>query len=153
RDLIVAYRNNAPVRVSDIADVSDGVENIRNLGMFDGVPAVLVQLSKQPGANVIDTADRVRALLPQPPGGLPASIQLAVAIDSTTTIRASVHDVERTLILSTVFVLLVVFLFLRSVRAALVPSVAVPLSLIGTFGVMYLLGYSLDNFSLMALTI
>jgi multidrug efflux pump len=153
RDLIVAYRNNAAVRVSDIADVVDGVENVRNIGMADGVPAVLVQLSKQPGANVIDTVDRVRALLPQMQAALPPSVTLAVVNDSTTTIRASVADVERTLVLATVFVLLVVFFFLRSVRAALVPSAAVPLSLIGTFGVMYLLGYSLDNFSLMALTI
>jgi multidrug efflux pump len=153
RDLIVAYRNDAAVRVADIAEVVDGVENVRNIGMADGVPAVLVQLSKQPGANVIDTVDRVRALLPQMQAALPSSVNLAVVNDSTTTIRASVTDVERTLMLATVFVLLVVFFFLRSVRAAQVPGTAMPLSLIGTFGVMYLLGYSLDNFSLMALTI
>ena len=153
KSLIVAYRNNAAVRLSDIADVSDGVEDVRNLGMADGQGAVLVLLSKQPGANVIDTVDRVKALLPQMQAALPPSVHLGVVNDSTTTIRASVHDVERTLILATLFVLLVVFLFLRSVRAAIVPSIAVPLSLIGTFGVMYLLGYSLDNFSLMALTI
>jgi len=153
KSLIVAYRNDAAVRLSDIADVNDGVENVRNLGLADGKPAVLVILSKQPGANVIDTVDRVRALLPQMQASLPPSVHLEIVNDSTTTIRQSVHDVEITLVLSTIFVLLVVFLFLRSVRAALVPSVAVPLSLIGTFGVMYLLGYSLDNFSLMALTI
>ncbi len=153
KSLVVAYRNNAAVRLSDIADVGDGVENVRNLGLADGKPAVLVILSKQPGANVIDTVDRVRALLPQMQAALPPTVRLEIVNDSTTTIRQSVHDVETTLVLSTVFVLLVVFLFLRSVRAALVPSVAVPLSLIGTFGVMYLLGYSLDNFSLMALTI
>ncbi len=153
KNLIVAYRNSAAVRLSDIGDVSDGVENVRNLGLADGKPAVLVILSKQPGANVIDTVDRVRDLLPQMQAALPPAVHLEIVNDSTTTIRQSVHDVESTLVLSTVFVLLVVFLFLRSVRAALVPSVAVPLSLVGTFGVMYLLGYSLDNFSLMALTI
>ena len=153
RDLVVAYRNDAPVRVSDIAEVVDGVENIRNLGMADGVPAVIVQLSKTPGANVIDAVDRVRALMPELQAALPPSVKLEIMTDSTITIRASVEEVERTLVLATVFVLLVVFLFLRSFRAALVPGVAVSLSLIGTFGAMYLLGYSLDNFSLMALTI
>ncbi len=153
KSLVVAYRNNAAVRLSDIADVSDGVENVRNLGLADGKPAVLVTLSKQPGANVIDTVDRVRALLPQMQAALPPSVRLTIVNDTTTTIRDSVHDVEETLVLSTIFVLLVVFLFLRTVRAALVPSIALPLSLVGTFGVMYLLGYSLDNFSLMALTI
>ena len=153
KNLVVAYRNDAAVRLSDIAQVEDGVENIRNLGLADGVPAVLVMLSKQPGANVIQTADRIYALLPEMRAALPPSVKLDVVNDSTITIRQSVHDVEETLLLSTVFVLLVVFLFLRTVRAALVPAVAVPLSLIGTFGFMYLFGYSLDNFSLMALTI
>jgi multidrug efflux pump len=153
KTLIVAYRNNAAVRLSDVADVSDGVENVRNLGMANEQPAVLVILNKQPGANVIDTVDRVKALVPELQASLPPAVQLAVVNDSTTTIRASVHDVERTLVIATLLVLMVVFFFLRNGRAALVPSVAVPLSLIGTFGVMYLLGYSLDNFSLMALTI
>jgi multidrug efflux pump len=153
KTLIVAYRNNAAVRLSDVADVSDGVENVRNLGMANEQPAVLVILNKQPGANVIDTVDRVKALVPELQASLPPAINLAVVNDSTTTIRASVHDVERTLVIATLLVLMVVFFFLRNGRAALVPSVAVPLSLIGTFGVMYLLGYSLDNFSLMALTI
>ncbi len=153
RTLIVAYRNNAAVRLTDVAVVSDGVENVRNLGLANAVPAVLVILNKQPGANVIDTANRVRALLPELAAALPPSITLTVVNDTTTTIRASVRDVERTLFLSTVLVLVVVFLFLRSARAALVPSIALPLSLVGTFGIMYLLGYTLDNFSLMALTV
>ena len=114
KNLIVAYRNNAAVRLSDIGDVSDGVENVRNLGLADGKPAVLVILSKQPGANVIDTVDRVRDLLPQMQAALPPAVHLEIVNDSTTTIRQSVHDVESTLVLSTVFVLLVVFLFLRS---------------------------------------
>jgi multidrug efflux pump len=153
KSLVVAYRNNAAVRLSDVAAVSDGVENVRNLGTANAVPAVLVILNKQPGANVIDTADRVKALLPQLQAALPQSITLAAVNDTTTTIRSSVKDVERTLFLSTVLVLLVVFLFLRSARAALVPSIALPLSLVGTFAFMYLLGYTLDNFSLMALTV
>ncbi len=153
RNLVIAYRNNAAVRLSDIAQVDDSVENVRNLGLADGKPAVLVILSKQPGANVIETADRVRALLPQMQAALPPTVHLEVVNDSTITIRQSVRNVEETLILATIFVLVVVFLFLRTVRAALVPAVAVPLSLVGTFGAMYLLGYSLDNFSLMALTI
>jgi len=153
KSLVVAYRNGAAVRLSDIAQVQDGVENVRNLGLADGKDAVLAILSKQPGANVIETADRIHELLPQMQAALPPTVHLSIVNDTTTTIRESVRDVEETLVLATIFVLLVVFLFLRSVRAALVPAVAVPLSLIGTFGVMYLLGYSLDNFSLMALTI
>jgi multidrug efflux pump len=151
--LVVAYRDNAPVRLSDVAAVSDGVENVRNLGMANGKPAVLVLLNKQPGANVIDTVDRVRDVLPQIKAAIPPSIDLTVVNDTTTTIRASIHDVERTLFIATLLVLAVVFLFLRNARSAVVPSVALPLSLIGTFGVMYLLGFSLDNFSLMALTV
>ncbi|HVP83399.1 MAG TPA: efflux RND transporter permease subunit [Rhizomicrobium sp.] len=153
QNLVVAYRNGAAVRLSDIAQVVDSVENVRNLGLADGKDAVLAILSKQPGANVIETADRIHELLPQMQAALPPSIHLSIVNDTTTTIRESVDNVEETLVLATIFVLLVVFLFLRTVRAALVPAVAVPLSLIGTFGVMYLLGYSLDNFSLMALTI
>ena len=127
KTLIVAYRNNAAVRLSDVADVSDGVENVRNLGMANEQPAVLVILNKQPGANVIDTVDRVKALVPEMQASLPPAVQLAVVNDSTTTIRASVHDVERTLVIATCLVLMVVFFFLRNGRAALVPSVAVPL--------------------------
>ncbi|HUJ46335.1 MAG TPA: efflux RND transporter permease subunit [Rhizomicrobium sp.] len=153
RNLIIAYRDNAPVRLSDVATVSDGVENIRNLGMANDQDAVLVLLNKQPGANVIQTVDRVQALLPELQAALPRAVNLAVVNDSTTTIRASIRDVERTLLIATVLVLIVVFLFLRNARAALVPSLAVPLSLIGTFGFMYLFGFSLDNFSIMALVV
>ena len=151
--LIVAYRDNAAVRLSDVADVSESVENVRNLGLANGKPAVLVILNKQPGANVIDTADRIKALLPELQAAIPPSIRLSLVNDTTTSIRGSVRDVERTLMISIVLVVLVVLAFLRNGRAALVPSVAVPLSLLGTFGVMYLLGYSLDNLSLMALTV
>jgi multidrug efflux pump len=153
QNLIVAYRNGAAVRVKDIATVSDGVENVRNLGLANGKPAILLIISKQPGANVIETADRVKALIPQLQAAIPPSINLAVVNDTTTTIRVSVRDVERTLLIATLLVFLVVFLFLRNLRAALVPGVAVPLSLLGTFSMMYMLGYSLDNLSLMALTI
>jgi multidrug efflux pump len=151
--LIVAYRNGAPVRVSDVADVADSVEDIRNAGYAAGQPAVLLVLFRQPGANIIDTVDRVNAVLPQLKAAIPQSIDLHLAMDQTVTIRASVHDVEKTLVISVLLVILVVFVFLRDVRTTLIPSVAVPVSLIGTFGVMYLCGYSLDNLSLMALTI
>ena len=153
RNLVVAYRNNAPVRLSNVADVQDSVEDIRNLGLYNGNPAVLVILFRQPGANIIDTVDRVKALIPQLKASIPSSIDLNVVMDRTTTIRASLFDVERTLLISIALVIGVVFLFLRNARAALIPSVAVPVSLIGTFGIMYLLGYSLDNLSLMALII
>jgi multidrug efflux pump len=153
RPLVVAYRNGAAVRLGDVAEVTNDVENIRNLGIANGKPAVLVIVSKQPGANVIDTVDRIKALMPELQASIPQSIHLATVIDTTTSIRASLRDVERTLLVSVIFVVLVVVLFLRHGRAALVPSVAVPLSLVGTFGVMYMLGYSLDNLSLMALTV
>jgi len=153
RPLIVAYRHNAPVRLQDVATVSAGVEDIRNLGLADGKPAILLVLHRQPGANVIDVVDRVRALLPELQASIPASIRIIPTNDRTETIRASLRDVERTLLISIALVVLVVFLMLRDPRAALVPSVAVPLSLIGTFGAMYLLGFSLDNLSLMALTV
>ncbi len=152
-DLIVAYRNGAAVRLADVADVYDGVENVRNLGTFNGQPAVLVQITKQPGANVIQVVDSILNQLPQLRAALPVSINVDVLSDTTTSIRNSVHDVEMTLILSTILVIIVVFLFLRNFKATLVPTVCVPLSLLGTFGVMYLLGYSLDNFSLMALIV
>src|SRR5450755_2288273 len=153
RNLIVAYKNGAPVRLSDVADVQDAVEDIRNIGLANGKPAVLIIISRQPGANIIATVDRVYAALPQLQASISPAIQTSVVLDRTTTVRASVHDIEVTLIISVVLVILVVFAFLRTFRATLIPSVAVPLSLIGTFGVMYLLGYSLDNLSLMALAI
>ena len=153
KTLVIAYRDGAAVRLDDIADVSESVENVRNLGLANGKPAVLVILNKQPGANVIDTADRVKALIPELQAAIPPSIHVTLVNDTTTSIRGSVRDVERTLMISIVLVVLVVLAFLRNGRAALVPSVAVPLSLLGTFGVMYLLGYSLDNLSLMALTV
>jgi multidrug efflux pump len=153
QSLIVAYRNNAAVRLQDVANVTTGVEDIRNLGLADGATAILVVLHRQPGANVIDVVDRVRALIPDLQASIPASIRIIQTNDRTETIRASLRDVERTLSIAVVLVVLVVFLMLRDGRAALVPSVAVPLSLIGTFGVMYLLGFSLDNLSLMALTV
>jgi len=153
RPLVVAYRNSAAVRLQDVASVYDGVEDVRNLGLTNGKPAVLVILYRQPGANMIDTVDRVRAALPDLRAALPPAIRLIVANDRTTSIRTSLGDVERTMMLSIALVILVVFLFLRNGRAALIPSIAVPLSLIGTFGVMYLLNFSLDNLSLMALTV
>jgi multidrug efflux pump len=153
RDLVIAYRNRAPIRLSDVAQVLDSVENVRNLGLSDGKPAVLVILFRQPGANIIDTVDRVMALIPALKASIPTDIQVIVANDRTTTIRASLHDVERTLLVAIALVVLVVFVFLRNGRATLVPAVAVPISLLGTFGAMYLLGYSLDNLSLMALIV
>jgi multidrug efflux pump len=151
--LIVAYRNGAAVRLPDIADVSDSVENLRNQGLANGKPAVLVILYRQPNANIIDTVDRVTAALPQLQASVARGIDITLAMDRTTTIRASLHDVETTLVISICLVVLVVFIFLRNPRATLIPAVAVPVSLIGTFGAMYLMGYSLDNLSLMALTI
>jgi multidrug efflux pump len=153
RPLIIAYRNGAAVRLSDVAKVEDSVENLRNQGLADGKPAVLVILYRQPGANIIATVDRVKAILPQLRASIPRAINVALTMDRTTTIRASLHEVESALLISVILVVLVVFLFLRSPRAILIPSVAVPVSLLGTFGVMYLLGYSLDNISLMALTV
>ncbi len=153
RGLIVAYRNGAAVRLSDVADVQDSVEDLRNAGLSNGRPAILVIIYRQPAANIIETVDRVRATIPQLQASIPAKMNLSVVLDRTTTIRASLRDVEITLMIATALVVLVVFVFLRDVRAMLIPSVAVPVSLIGTFGVMYLCGYSLDNLSLMALTI
>jgi len=151
--LIVAGHSGAPVRLSDIAQVDDSVEDTRNLGLTNGEPSVMLAIFRQPGANMIETVDRINALLPWLRASISPSLHLNVAIDRTTTIRASVHDVEITLIISILLVILVVFAFLRSYWATIIPSIAVPLSLIGTFGVMYLCGYSLDNLSLMALTI
>ena len=151
--LIVAGHVGAPVRLRDIAVVRDAVEDIRNLGLSGGKPAVLLAIFRQPAANMIETVDRITALLPQLRASVSPSLHLNVAVDRTTTIRASVHDVEVALIISIILVIFVVFAFLRNVWATIIPSVAVPLSLIGTFGVMYLCHYSLDNLSLMALTI
>jgi multidrug efflux pump len=153
RRLIVSYNNGAPVRLGDVASVQDSVEDIRNVGLSSGKPAVLIIVSRQPGANIIATVDRVRAALPQLKASISPAIDVSVVLDRTTTVRASVHDIEFTLLISVILVILVVFAFLRTFRATLIPSVAVPLSLIGTFAVMYLLGYSLDNLSLMALAI
>jgi multidrug efflux pump len=153
RPIVVAYRKGAAVRLSDVADVQDSYSNINNAGSFNGKPSVLVVIFRQPGANMIATADRVLAALPFLKASLPASINLAVGLDRTTTVRASVADVERTLIISVILVTLVVFLFLREVRATMIPSVAVPLAIVGTFAIMYLCGFSLNNLSLMALTI
>src|SRR5438067_992353 len=151
--LIVAGHVGAPVRLRDVADVVDSVEDSRNLGLAGGKRAVLLAIFRQPGANMIETVDRVMALLPFLRASISPSLHLTVAVDRTTTIRASVHDVEVALMISIVLVIFVVFAFLRNVWATIIPSVAVPLSLIGTFGVMYLCHYTLDNLSLMALTI
>ena len=153
RPLIVAWRNNAAVRLQDVAEVSDGVEDTHNLGLFNGKPAIVVVVSRQPGANIISTVDLIKKSLPALKASLPQDVDMAVAIDRTTTIRASLQEVERTLMIAVVLVVLVVAFFLRSGRATLVPAVAVTVSLLGTLGVMYLLGFSLDNLSLMALTV
>ena len=154
KKIIVAKNTTGGVvRLQDVADVQDSVEDIRNMGIANGKPAVLMIVFRQPGANIIDAVDRVKALIPQLQGSIPAGIKLDVALDRTTTIRASVTDIQITLLISIVLVVLVVFVFLRNLRATFIPSVAVPLSLIGTFGVMYLLDYSVDNLSLMALAI
>jgi multidrug efflux pump len=153
KDLVVGYHKGAAVKLSDIADVTDSVENIRATGFLNGKPCILLIVFRQPGANIIDTVDRIRDAIPSLKASVPAAIDFTIVLDRTTTIRASVSDVERTLGISIALVILVVFLFLRNVRATLIPSVAVPVSLIGTFGVMYLCKYSIDNLSLMALTI
>ena len=151
--LIVAYRNGAAVHLTDIAEIVDSVQDLRNAGSADGKPAVLLVLNRQPGANIIETVDRVRATLPNLRASIPSAIDLNVVIDRTPTIRASLVEVERTLMISIALVVMVVFLFLRKASATLIPTVAVPVSLLGTFGAMYLAGYSLNNLSLMALTV
>jgi multidrug efflux pump len=153
RNLVIAYRDNAAVRVSDVATITDSVEDLRNQGLFNGKPSVVLIITKQPGANIIDTIDAIKVLMPDLHNSIPAAIDMTIALDRSTTIRASLHDVERTLLISTALVVLVVFLFLRNGRAAIIPTIAVPVSLIGTFGIMYLMGFSLDNLSLMAMTI
>src|SRR5712691_11211281 len=151
--VILAYRQGAAVRLADVADVVDASEDLRNNGVVNGTPAILLIVWRQPGANILATVDRVRALVPQLQADLPPTVRLLTAVDRTMTIRASVHEVQRTLGLSVLLVILVVFVFFRTLRTALIPSVVVPVSLIGTFGAMYLLGYSVNNLSLMALTI
>jgi multidrug efflux pump len=153
RKIIVSGNANGIVRLGDVADVQDSVEDIRNAGLANGKPAVLMIVFRQPGANIVDAVDRVKALIPEFQAAIPAAMHLDVVLDRTITIRASVADIKLTLIISIILVVLVVFVFLRNWRATLIPSVAVPLSLIGTFGVMYLLDYSVDNLSLMALAI
>jgi multidrug efflux pump len=151
--IVVAYRNNAAVHLRDLGDVVDSVQDLRNAGSADGKPSVLLILTRQPGANLIETVDRVRALLPQLRASIPAAIEMKVMLDRSPTIRASLREVERALVIAFGLVIVVVFLFLRNVRAAIIPSVAIPVSLIGTFGIMYLAGFSLDNLSLMSLTV
>jgi len=153
RPLVVAYRNGAPIRLADIADVVDSVQDVRNAGMANGKPAVVIWISGEPGANIIETVDRVRDLLPFLRASLPPAIDLDLMVERTSTIRASLREVERTLVIAVALVVAAVFLFLRSVRATLIPSVAVPVSLVATLGVMYLAGFSLNNLSLMALIV
>ncbi len=153
RNLVVLYRNGAPIRLSELGNVIDSVEDVRNMGLANGKPAVLIMINRQPNANIIDTVDRVRAILPQFQASLPPTITLHVDNDRTNTIRASVADAQRNMMISIGLVIIVVFVFLRNWRATLIPAISVPISLVGTFGVMYLCGYTLDNLSVMALTI
>ncbi|WP_263371716.1 efflux RND transporter permease subunit [Granulicella cerasi] len=153
KDLVVTVKNGSPIRLRDVAEVEDGTESIRSAGYVNGKTAVMIIVFKQPGANIIQTVDKIKSELPAMQLAIPASQHIGIMVDATTTIRASLHDVERTLLLSILLVILVVFVFLRDWRATLIPGIAVPVSLIGTFAAMYLLGYSLDNLSLMALTI
>ncbi len=153
RPLIVGYNNGGAVRLGDVAEVQDSLADVRNLGLINGKPGIILPIFRQPGANIIDTVDRVKAIIPYLQSSISPAIELSVVSDRTTTVRASVKDIERTLLISIFLVIMVVFVFLRTVRATIIPSIAVPLSLVGTFGGMYLLGYSLDNLSLMALAI
>ena len=153
RNLVISYNSGAALRLADVASVEDSVEDLRVSGLVNGSPAVMVIISRQPGANIIDTVDRIRDIIPQMEASMPGGVKLAVVLDRTPPIRGSLHDVEISLLLSGILVVLVVFWFLRNVRATLIPAVAVASSIIGTFAVMYLFGYSLDNLSLMALTI
>src|ERR1700736_4306585 len=153
KSMIIAYRNGSPVRLTDVADVIDGAENNRLAAWANELPAIIVNIQRQPGANVIEVVDRIKQLLPQLQASLPAAVDVAVLTDRTITVRASVQDVQFELFLAVALVVMVIFLFLRSLSATVIPSVAVPLSLIGTFGVMYLAGFSINNLTLMALTI
>ena len=151
--LIVAYKDGAPVRLSDIGKVSEGVEDVRNSGYVNGNPGIFLFIFRQPGANIIETVDKIKALLPELRAVVPPSVNFVVASDRSQTIRASVRNIQFTLMLTVALVVMVIFLFLRNVWATVIPSISVPLSLVGTFGMMYLLGYSVDNLSLMALAI
>jgi len=153
RSIIIAYRNGAPIHLSDVADVVEGAENVRLAAWMNEAPGVILNIQRQPGANVIETVNSIKQLLPQLRDALPAALDIAVLTDRTTTIRASVHDVEFELMLAVALVVMVIFLFLRNLSATIIPSIAVPLSLVGTFGVMYLAGFSINNLTLMALTI
>src|SRR5882762_6480267 len=153
KNLVVAYKNGSPIRLSDVARIVDGTQNTKLGAWMNTVPAVILNIQRQPGANVIAVTDRIRTMLPQLASAMPSSVQVSILTDRTTTIRASVKDVQFELMLTVALVVMVIFVFLRSARATIIPSLSVPLSLVGTFGVMYLLGYSLDNLSLMALTI
>ena len=153
RPLIIAYRNGAPVRLSDVANVIDAAENVKLAAWMNRTPAVILNIQRQPGANIIAVVDRIKTLMPQLRASLPPAIKVSILTDRTTTIRASVHDVEFELMLTIGLVVMVIFLFLRTTAGTVIPSVAVPVSLVGTFGAMYLLGYSLNNLTLMALTI
>jgi multidrug efflux pump len=153
KPLVIAYRNGAPVRLADVANVTDGVENVDQAAWMNLSPAVIMNVQRQPGANIISVVDRIKLLLPQLQASLPGAVKVSILTDRTETIRASVTDVQFELMLTVALVVMVIFLFLRNLRATVIPSVAVPLSLVGTFGVMYLLGYSLNNLTLMALTI
>ena len=153
RPLVVAYRNGAPVHLSDVADVIDGAENVKRAAWMNTVPAIIVNVQRQPGTNIIAVVDRIKALLPALKNTIPSSIDISILTDRTNTIRASVKDVQFELILTVVLVVVVIFLFLRTFAGTVIPSIAVPVSLIGSFGVMYLLGYSLNNLTLMAMTI
>src|SRR6185503_18202270 len=151
--IVIAYRNGAPVRLSDVADVIEDAENVRLAAWMNESPAVILNIQRQPGANVIEVVDRIKQLLPQLRGSLPAGIDVAVLTDRTVTIRASVNDVQFELVLAVALVVMVIFLFLRTAAGTIIPSVAVPLSLVGTFGFMYLADFSINNLTLMALTI
>src|SRR5579863_9918750 len=153
RPIVVAYKNGSPVRLSDVATVTDGIENVMQAAWMNLDPAVIVNIQRQPGANIIGVVDRIKKLLPQLQAGLPAAVNVAILTDRTLTIRASVKDVQFELMLTVALVVMVIFLFLRNFYATVIPNIAVPLSIVGTFGVMYLLGYSLNNLTLMALTI
>src|SRR5207302_3565297 len=153
RSQVVGFHNGAPVRLGNLAEVKDAVQDVRNAGIADGNPAILLIVPRQPGANIIETVDRVRAAMPQLQASISPAIKLAMVLDQTVTIRASLRDIEITLLISIMLVVMVVYFFLRNLRATAIPGIVVPLSLIGTVGVMYLIGYSLDNLSLMALTI
>src|SRR5262245_47570821 len=153
RPLVVAFRNGAPVHLSDVADVIDGAENVKQAAWMNTVPAIIVNVQRQPGTNIIDVVDRIKALLPVLKNTIPSSINISILTDRTNTIRASVKDVQFELILTVVLVVVVIFLFLRTLSGTVIPSIAVPVSLVGSFGVMYLLGYSLNNLTLMAMTI